>query len=306
MKRTGAMQPDSPEARLMRLATYASVSVATVLIVSKLAVWLLSGSVALLGSLIDSALDVIASLINLYAVHEALVPPDREHRFGHGKAESLAALGQSVFVGGSALILLYEAGDRLLHPQALSHEGWAIGVMALSLVLSVGLVAFQRSVVRRTGSVAITADSLHYVTDVLINGGVIIGLGAIALFGWTTLDPLIAVAVAIYLLYTAAKIARGSIDTLMDREFDEADRARIRAIVLSHSEARAMHDLRTRSSGLTSFIQFHLELDGDMALRRAHAIADEVEAMVNAAFPEAEVLIHQDPEGIAEQRPRFA
>ena len=306
MKRPGALQPGSAEARLMRLATYASVSVAAILIVSKLVVWSLSGSVALLGSLIDSALDVIASLISLYAVREALVPPDREHRFGHGKAESLAALGQSVFVGGSALILLFEAGNRFLNPQALAHQGWAIGVMVFSLVLTVGLVTFQRHVARRTGSVAIKADSLHYLTDVLINGGVIAGLSAIALVGWTILDPLIAVAIAIYLLHTAAMIARGSIDTLMDREFGEGVRARIREIVLSHSEVRAMHDLRTRSSGLSSFIQFHLELDGDMTLRRAHEIADAVEAIVNAEFPEAEVLIHQDPAGIAEERPHFA
>lgn len=303
-----ATEPVDPgrTARLMRAATYASVTVASVLIVAKLVVWVLSDSVALLGSLIDSALDLMASLISLYAVHQALTPADAEHRFGHGKAESLAALGQSVFVGGSALFLLYAAGARLLNPQAIEYGGAAVGVMVLSLVLTMGLVRFQHYVINQTGSVAITADSLHYTADILVNGGIIAGLLAVTVLGWTLIDPLVAVGVASYLIVTAWAIARTSLDMLMDRELGEDARKTIREITLSHPEVRAIHELRTRSAGMHSFIQFHLELDGDLTLTEAHQIADEVERMVTERFPEAEILIHEDPAGIEEEHPGIA
>ena len=290
----------------MHRATYASVLVALTLIVAKFAVWRLSGSVALLSSLLDSALDLVAALITLFAVRHALIPADREHRFGHGKAEALSALGQAVFVGVSAIALTFEAVRRILVPRAVEAEYLAVGVMIFSLVLTVLLVRFQRRVARQTGSVAISADSLHYVTDILINVGIGTGLVAVAVLGWDLLDPLIALAVAAYLAFTAWKIARSSLDMLMDREFSDDMRKRIREVVLSHRDVNSMHDLRTRSSGLHSFIQFHLELDGDIPLSQAHAIADEVEASLKEEFPEAEVLIHQDPAGVQEERPHFA
>ena len=293
-------------ARLMRRSTYATVAVATVLIAAKLAVWTLSGSVALLSSLFDSILDALASLVTLFAVHRALAPADREHRFGYGKAEALAALGQSLFVGGSVLVLVWEAGRRILAPPAIEAEYWAVAVMVLSLMMTLGLVRYQRYVARESGSLAITADSIHYLTDVLVNAGIAVGLLAVAVLDWRLVDPLLAIAVAAYLAHAAWQIARPALDMLMDREFDDAARARIRDLVLSHPEVKAMHDLRTRSSGVHSFIQFHLELDGDMTLHRAHAIADEVEQKVAGEFPGAEVLIHQDPAGLAEERPSFA
>ena len=292
-------------ARLMRLATHASVTVAGFLILIKLAAWLYTDSISLLSTLIDSLLDAVASLINLFAVRHALAPADREHRFGHGKAESIAGLGQAAFITGSAVFLLFEAGDRLIHPSPVENGAIGVGVMGFSIVLTFGLVQFQRYVVRRTGSVAISADSLHYKGDLLMNASVILALVLSTQLGWHTLDPIFAIAIAIYILSAAWKIATNSFDMLMDREFADGERERIRDIALSHAEVREMHDLRTRSSGTSSFIQFHLELDGAMTLLRAHEIADEVEAKIRTAFPAADVIIHQDPEGLEQDTPVF-
>jgi len=285
------------QARLMRLATVASVSVASVLIAAKLVAWFMTDSVSLLSSLVDSLMDVAASLVNLVAVRHALQPPDREHRFGHGKAEPLAGLGQAAFIAGSAVFLIVESIDRLIAPAPVVAGTVGIAVMAVSIALSVALVAFQNFVVRRTGSTAIDADALHYRSDILVNGAVIVAIALSANLGWSWADPVFALVIAGYILYGSYQIARRSLDLLMDREFSDDDRARIRQIVLDHPEARSMHDLRTRSSGVQPFVQFHLELDANLTLLRAHEIADAIEARVKQAFPGAEVIIHQDPEG---------
>lgn len=293
-------------ARLMKLATRASVVVAGTLIVVKLGAWLLTDSVSILSSLLDSLMDVMASLVNLVAVHHALQPADREHRFGHGKAEPLAGLAQAAFITGSAVLLTIEAVSRLFHPQPVVYAEVGIGVMLFSIALTIGLIAFQRHVVRKTGSTAVGADALHYQTDVLVNGSVIVSLGLSKWLGWHLADPLFGIAIAAYLVRSVWQIAARALDVLMDREFPDEDRARIRDIVLSHSRVKGMHDLRTRSSGIQPFVQLHLELDGDLLLREAHEIADEVEAMIMEAFPGAEVIIHQDPEGLVEEQPDFA
>ena len=298
--------PIGDTGRLMRLATYASVAVALGLIAVKIVAYVLTDSVSMLSTLIDSLLDMAASLINLFAVRTALVPPDREHRFGHGKAEPLAAMGQSAFIGGSAAFLLVEAGNRLFNPTTVQNSVFGIAVMAVSIVATISLVTFQRYVVRRTRSVAIKADSLHYFSDLLVNCAVIVALILWRQFGWTFVDPLFAGAIGIYILFTAWQIAQGAFDLLMDRELPDAARRRIRDIALANKAVRDLHDLRTRSSGQSTFIQFHLELDGDMPLSRAHQVSDEVEAAILVAFPGAEVIIHQDPEGLEEVRPRFA
>ena len=300
------LHPGSSEAILVRTATYLSVAVATTLIVTKLVVWRMTGSVSLLGSLLDSTLDVMASLISLFAVRKALVPADNEHRFGHGKVEALAAFGQGMFVGASALALFWQAVQRIIVPQPVPNSALAVAAMVLSLVLTIALVRYQRYVVQRTGSLAVSADSLHYTTDILINGSIAVGLIFVATLGWTLLDPLLALAVAVYLVYSAWRIVNVALDHLMDREFDEAQRTTIRDVAIGHPEVRAVHDLRTRTSGMHSFIQFHLELDGSMSLSQAHAIADEVERGVNEKFPRAEVLIHQDPAGLRENRASFS
>jgi len=292
--------------RLMRRATSASVAVATTLIIAKVIALMMTGSVSVLSSLIDSSMDVLASLINFFAVRHALQPADREHRFGHGKAEPLAALGQAAFIAGPAVFLAIEAGTRLLRPRPIDNAETGIPVMALAIVLTLALVGYQRYVVRKTGSTAIQADAVHYETDLLVNGSVIVALGLSRWLDWRLADPLFGGAIALYLLRAAWLILRRAFDLLMDREFVEAERDRIREIVMSHPNAKGMHDLRTRSSGIQPFIQFHLELDGEMSLYDAHVIADQVEMMVKKAYPGAEVIIHQDPEGIVEERARFA
>ncbi|MCH8112416.1 MAG: cation diffusion facilitator family transporter [Proteobacteria bacterium] len=303
--KTGAADPRRA-ARLMRLATYASVSTAVLLVTAKFAAWIATDSVAMLSALIDSALDVLASLVNLLAVRHALQPADQEHRFGHGKAEALAGLGQAAFITGSAVFLLFQAARRLASPEAIENSELGIAVMVLAIVATLALVTFQRYVVRQTGSVAIAADSLHYGSDLLLNASVIAALILSASFGWRSADPIFAIGIAAVVLFSAWRILRMAFDTLMDREFSDDLRGRIRSIVLSHPEVRDMHDLRTRKSGTNSFIQLHLDLDVDISLLRAHEIADAVEAKIKEAFPEAEVMIHQDPEGIIEDRADFA
>ncbi|WP_289282710.1 MULTISPECIES: cation diffusion facilitator family transporter [unclassified Methylophaga] len=283
------------KARLMRIATYASVVTAITLIIVKLFAWFLTDSVSILATLVDSSLDVLASVLNMIAVHHALQPADREHRFGHGKAESLAGLGQSMFIAGSAGILLLQAINRLFKPEAME-QGMTIGiaVMVFSIIATFALMVFQNYVIKQTDSTAIKADALHYKTDLLVNGGVILAL-VLSLNGWTLSDPLIAIAIALFILHSAWGIVRESIDLLMDHELPDNEREKISALVLKHPQARGLHDLRTRRSGTTVFIQLHLELDETLSLRQAHDIADALEREIADLFDEAEVIIHEDP-----------
>ena len=286
----------------MRAATYASVSVASVLILAKTGAWLFTESVSLLSSLVDSLLDAGASIVNLLAVRHALQPADREHRFGHGKAEPLAGLAQSAFIAGSGIFLLLESADRLINPRPVENGAVGIAVMILAIVLTLGLVLFQRYVVKKTNSVAIAADSLHYRVDILVNAAVIVSLVLASYQGWLLADPLFAIAIVAYMGWGSLSIARESINSLMDRELPDEDRIRIRDIAMGHPEVLDVHDMRTRTAGPDTFIQLHLELPRHLLLEEAHRISDEVMYRVEAAFPNAEVLIHQDPEGVDERR----
>jgi ferrous-iron efflux pump FieF len=299
---TRATGPTPELARLMRSATYASVATAGLLIVVKFAAWLFTDSIAMLSTLVDSLLDLAASLVNLFALRHALTPPDREHRFGHGKAEPLAALGQSTFIAGSAVFLIVQAGYRLYHPVPVVNGEAGIAVMLFAIVATFALTRYQAYVVRKTGSLVVQADSLHYVGDLLTNVSVIVALLLAAQLGWTLADPLFGLAIAIFIVFNAWLIAKGALDMLMDRELPDGDRQRIKEIVSRHPGVIDLHDLRTRASGPMVFIQLHLEMDGRMSLLDAHAVSDAVEAEVQAAFPGAEVLIHQDPYGVDEGR----
>ena len=281
-------------AKLLRLATYASISVALILIVAKLIAWGLSDSVSLLATLIDSVLDALASLINLIAVRHALTPADKEHRFGHGKAEALAGLSQSMFIAGSAGFLLLEAGRRLISPIAVESVGVSMLVMVFSIIATLLLLSFQAHVIRKTNSTAIRADALHYRTDLLVNASVILALW-LSVKGWAGFDALFACAIAIYILYSAWEIITVSYDHLMDRELPDEQREEIERLVLQHKSARGLHDLRSRHSGTVTFIQLHLELDDDLSLLEAHKISDEVELCLLEAFPGSEIIIHIDP-----------
>jgi ferrous-iron efflux pump FieF len=293
-------EAEARTAHLLRRATYAAVGTAFALVVVKTVAWFLSGSIAVLSSLVDSVADVAASGINLLAVRHALTPADREHRFGHGKAEPLAGLGQAAFIAGSALFLGLEAIDRLFNPHPISNAPIAIGVMLFSLAATCGLILVQRHAVQATRSIAVQADSVHYASDFLSNGATILALVLATQLGWIWADPLLGMVVAGIILWSGIGIARTAFDQLMDHELPEADRAKVRAIALSHPKVQAIHDLKTRAAGTWRFIQFHLELDGGMTLNEAHAIADQVEAAVMQAFPGTEVIIHQDPAGIVE------
>lgn len=291
-------------ARLMRLATYASLAVALLLIILKTAAFAVTGAAVMLATLIDSILDGFASLLNLLAVRHSLQPADEEHRFGHGKAEPLAGLGQAAFIGGSAVFLAFESVQRMISPEPVMKSGLGIAVTLIALVMTMLLVTFQRYVSRVTGSVAISADALHYASDVMLNLGVIAGLLLSGRFGLPQADPVIALLIAAWIGYSAVQIFMGSYDQIMDREMPDAERQKVREIALSHDEVQSIHDVRSRISGATTFIQLHLEMRPEMSLIAAHAVADQVEAEVKSAFPGAEVLIHQDPFGL-EKDPTF-
>jgi len=290
---------------LMRLATYASVGVALTLIGFKIWAWRATDSVALLSSLADSLLDLIASLITLFAVRVALSPADSEHRFGHGKSEGIASLVQAVIVCGSAVYVGVEAVMRLLAPRPIEQAGVGIGVMLASLVLTISLVSFQRLVVKRTGSLAISADAVHYRADILTNLAVLCAIFASSQWGLHVLDPLLGLGVAALILLSVRTILMDALDVLLDRELPESARLRIEEIAYNHSEVKGLHDMRTRSSGTAQFIQFHLELDPKITLEQAHEICDAVEAEVRRCFPSSEILIHADPHGLDEIRDPF-
>jgi ferrous-iron efflux pump FieF len=288
--------------RLNDLAAIASVGVAAVLIGAKLAIWIATGSVAILGSLVDSGMDALASVVTFISIRQAAQPPDRAHRYGHGKAEAIGAFVQAGFVLGSAFFLANEAVRRLLSPQPLEQSGLGIAVLLLASLLTAALLGFQRYVVRRTGSIAIRADSLHYRSDLLMNLAVIAILVLTEATGSMLVDPLFGLALVLVLLFSVVAVARRALDMLMDRELPAAQRASIRTLALQHPKARDVHDLRTRRAGSDVFIELHLELDGQLSLEQAHAITHEVEARIRAAFPSADIIVHQEPAGLADER----
>lgn len=288
--------------RLNYVAAIASVGVAASLIGAKLVIWIATGSVAILGSLVDSGMDALASMVTFVSVRQAAQPPDRAHRYGHGKAEAIGAFVQAGFVLGSAFFLANEAVRRLLSPQPLEQSGLGVAVLLLASLLTAALLGFQRYVVRRTGSIAIRADSLHYRSDLLMNLAVIAVLVLSAATGSMLVDPLFGLALVLVLLFSAFAVARRALDMLMDRELPAAQRASIRTLALQHPKAHDVHDLRTRRAGSDVFIELHLELDGQLSLEQAHAITHEVEARIRAAFPSANIIVHQEPAGLADER----
>tara|TARA_A100001015_G_scaffold251531_1_gene290588 strand:- start:2296 stop:3240 length:945 start_codon:yes stop_codon:yes gene_type:complete len=284
-------------ASLIRWATYASVSVAVFLITVKLIAWGRSDSVSLLATLVDSVLDAFASIINLIAVRHALTPADKEHRFGHGKAEALAGLSQSLFIAGSSLFLLLEAAQAFVNPAEIKHAFSGIAVMAISIVATLGLVSFQHYVIKKTRSVAIRADALHYKSDILVNCAVILALW-LSTMGLNIFDPIIGGLIACYILYSVWSIVSISLDQLMDRELSDEVRTKIKQLVLAHPQSSGIHDLRTRHSGTMTFIQFHLEIEDDLTLVQAHNVSDEIELELLKIYPDSEIIIHIDPKSV--------
>lgn len=283
--------------RLTARAAFASVAVALLLLALKgYAAWR-TGSVAMLGSVADTGLDLIASLVTLWGVHVAAAPADREHRFGHGKAEALAALFQVVLIAISAVGIAIRAVGRLLEGATTADAEYGIAVSILALGLTLALIAYQRRIIAATGSVAIRADNVHYQSDLLLNGSVIAALVLDQYLGVPGADPLFGVAIALWLLWGAWRSAGLAIDQLMDKEWPEEKRRRFLAVAAQHPELKGIHDLRTRTSGAHDFVQFHVWVAPDISVAAAHRVMDEVEAKLAAEFPGVEILIHPDPQG---------
>ncbi len=277
-----------------------SVGVAVFLIVLKGWSYWHSQSVAMLASLVDSALDLAASIVTFFVVRYAAAPPDAEHRFGHGKAEAFAGLIQAGLVAVSCLFVLVEAARALAAPRAVMHGGEGVAIMLLSIAATGWLVYAQSKAVEKTGSIATRGDRAHYLSDLASNLVVLVGIAAAAFLGWGAVDVAAGIIVALWLAYGTLKIARDAADHLLDRELPEAERARIKDLARADGGIRSVHELRTRASGPYLHIQFHAELEAGVTLIEAHHIMVEAERRIRAAYPAADVLIHPDPGQAAE------
>ena len=285
---------DSHKKRLLKLASMLSVLTAVILLMVKFVAYWWTDSVSILASLLDSTLDIVASLINLVAIRYALQPADKEHPFGHGKAEALAGLGQAMFISGSAVFLIIQAATNLNEPNNLQALDFGLYVMIFSTILTAALVLFQRHVYRQTQSVAIKADSLHYMTDLLSNSLVIVALGLVY-YGLDWMDPLMAILIGFYILHSAWQIVSESINMLLDRELGEDIQKQVIELVLADEDVVAIHEMKTRQSGHTQFIQLHVEMDGSMSLSEAHDVSERLMKELEFLYPSAEIIIHQDP-----------
>ena len=296
---SAALSPAEAErARLTRSAAYASMAVALFLVGMKLwAVWQ-TDSTAMLGSLADTALDLVASLAALAGVMIAARPADATHRFGHGKAEALAAMLQVVLMTLSAIGLAFRAVGQWLAGGRVTEAGEGIAVSAIAMLATLALLWWQRHVIARTGSLVIATDHLHYKSDLALNLAVIAALVLDRYLGVAGADPLFGLGIAVWLGWNAWRAAGSAIDHLMDREWPEERRDAFLAVLARHPELRGVHDLRTRTSGTQDFAQFHAAVDAQMSVADAHRLMDELEARIEAAFPGVEVLIHPDPEGL--------
>ena len=296
---------DLDEQYLKNLKTFAacaSISVSVTLSVIKAGAAIVTGSLSVLSSMVDSLTDVISSSISLVAVKFANKPLTEHHRYGYGKAESVSALIQAAFIAGSGGFIFYDGICRLMKPEPLKQTAVGLWIMGISIVLTVGLIAFQAAVVKKTKSQAIEADSAHYTVDLLTNGAIILSLLVVRYLNWQWFDCATAVAISIYLLWNAGHIAVKALEEITDHEVDDDIKQKIVDLALSVPEVKGYHDFRTRVSGLRMFIEIHLELDGNLTLSQSHDISDQVEAKILAAFPMSQIIVHQDPYGLHEKR----
>lgn len=284
--------------RLAGTAALVSTLVAAGLMIVKVFGWWETGSVAVLTSLVDSALDAAMSILILLAVRHSAKPADREHRYGHGKVEAVAALAQSAFLVITAVLILGECISRIANPQPVVQATLGMALIGGTMAVNLALVGFQTWVIRQTGSIAIQADRAHYSGDLLIGAAVIASLFLAGSYGLAWADPVIAAGISIMLLNTAYGIGHKALDLLMDLELPDGDRERVRQIAAAHPQVRGVRDLRTRSAGTDVFVQMILLVDGNLTVNAAHEIVDEVEHGICAAFPSAEVLIHEEPDDL--------
>ncbi|WP_203521143.1 cation diffusion facilitator family transporter [Sodalis ligni] len=291
-----------PSKKLTRLASLISLSVALMLVGIKIWAWLLTGSISMLTSAADGLVDVMASIVTLAGVYYAQRPADKGHRYGHGKAEAVAAFVQALLLAGAGLVLGIESVGRLIHPQPLSQQGLGIWVIVGSTFCAGVLVTMQTFVVKRTGSTAIAADRAHYVTDIAVNIAVLAALVLDGLFGWARSDAAGALGISCYMLWNARGMVLSALIQLLDQELDVKDRRRIRAAALSCEGVQGVHDIRTRNGGDRVFVELHVEVDGQLTVDVGHEIGDAAEAAVRKLFPAAEVSAHLEPAGIDDER----
>ena len=293
---------DSQNERLKQAATAASVALSVLLTVMKLFAAIYTGSLAILSSLIDSLADIFASSITFVAVKVSSLPASYRHRYGFGKAEAISALVQAAFIAGSGVFVLYDGICRLFAPAPLEKMGAGLVVMIISLLVTLFLIAFQKYVAKKTKSLAIEADSEHYTVDVATNVAIIVTLLLVSWLGFSWIDTLTACVVAAYLLFNAYKLAAKAISILMDAELGPDVRKKVCEIVMALPFSKGIHDLRTRDLGGVYMFEFHLELDGELPLSAAHELTELVEDNLRDEFPNAQIIIHQDPAGHDEDR----
>lgn len=291
---------------LNRKAALASILVATLLAGMKVWAVVSTGSSAMLGSLADTALDLVASLATLLGVWVAAMPDDHNHRFGHGKAEALAAMFQVVLISISAIGLAFRSVDQFVAGERVAEAQSGVIVSAIAMAATVMLLLYQRHVIRQTGSLAISTDNVHYKSDLFLNLAVIAALLLDKSFGIAGADAAFAFGIALWLAWGAWGASQDAIEQLMDHEWPLEKRERFLAVVAQHPELKGLHDLRTRTSGNRDFVQFHVWVDGRMTVTEAHRVMDEIEDKLMAEFPGVEVLIHPDPEGLVDEQPMGA
>jgi ferrous-iron efflux pump FieF len=287
---------------LKKAAAAAGVGLASLLILVKFFAFIKTDSLAVFSSMIDSVTDLFSSLISFVAVYFSTKPASKNHRYGYGKSEALSALLQAFFVGFSGLFVLIDGINRLIHPITVSETGIGIFIMLFSIVMTLFLVLFQLYVAKKTNSLAIRADTAHYTVDFLTNSAVIVSLLLVHYTGFAYFDALAAVIISVYLLHNAYLLAAESIGLITDKELSSEIRASITDIVKNSEGIRGMHDLRSRSLGNTYYFEMHLEIDGNVPLLKAHELTDHVEQKILALYPDSQILIHQDPYGLCEER----
>jgi len=283
-------------------AAYGSIIVGIIIILAKIIGWYFTDSPTILASLMDSLLDISASFINFIAARYALQPPDNEHRFGHDKAEDLAVFTQALFFGLSGIFVVFVAAKRLVHPKLVEFEEFGIAIMCFSSIATTVLVLYQSYVFSKTKSSIVKTDRFHYSIDLITNATIIASLYLSAKFNSKILDPMFAMIIAIYILYGSWRLISKAFHNLMDHEFHESEKNKIHMILSANEQIKGYHDLKTRYAGRKPFIQFHIELDGEMPLKESHKILDKIEREIVEKFKDAEVIIHQDPEGIEEKK----
>ena len=281
------------EEDLIKSASYASVAVAFIIMSIKRYAWITTESQSMLASLIDSLLDISSSFINLIAVRIALAPPDDNHRFGNDKFQDLAIFSQSIFFLISCLFTLFSSSKALYLRDTPQNAEFGANAMYLCIFLTFFLVLYQSFVVKKTGSKIIAADKLHYFSDFLTNIAVVVSLYLSSSFWY--IDALVGIGISLYIFYASCQLFRDAIRNLADEEFADNDREKILQIINAFSQAKGVHELKTRSAGDKPFIQFHLEIDGKLSLLEAHSISDKIAAELMKHFPKAEIIIHQDP-----------